>query len=180
MTFYPKFPELGLPWLWGCITFYVDLQLRWGLKQSCSPRWELSNNMSHATWMQGYRGDSRLLVVKSHIANLTPGPSFSHNLCFRCPNGSCEPISDIYGPRAFQWYKELVNPMGFDLCNCSLKIQGSIGTPTPKVWSSFGNVEVQFSHSPRSMKCDSRASLLARNFASPYFGHKPKAMVATK
>ncbi len=27
---------------------------------------------------------------------------FFHNLCFRCPNGSCEPILDIYVPRAFQ------------------------------------------------------------------------------
>jgi hypothetical protein len=29
------------------------------------------------------------------------------------------------------------------------------------------------------MKCDSRASLLARTFASPSFGHEPKAKVAT-
>jgi hypothetical protein len=29
------------------------------------------------------------------------------------------------------------------------------------------------------MKCDSRASLLASTFASPYLGHKPKARVAT-
>jgi hypothetical protein len=27
-----------------------------------------------------------------------PGPSFSHNLCFKCPNGSCKPILDIYIP----------------------------------------------------------------------------------
>jgi hypothetical protein len=29
------------------------------------------------------------------------------------------------------------------------------------------------------MKCDSRASLLARTFASPCFGHEPKVKVAT-
>jgi hypothetical protein len=28
------------------------------------------------------------------------------------------------------------------------------------------------------MKCDSRVSLLARTFASPCFGHEPKAKVA--
>jgi hypothetical protein len=30
------------------------------------------------------------------------------------------------------------------------------------------------------MKCDSRASLLARTFASPCLGHKPKARVVTQ
>jgi hypothetical protein len=48
--------------------------------------------------------------------------------------------------------------------------------------SSLGSVRV---HSfivfcnPRSMKCDSWASLLVRILASPYLGHKPKARVAT-
>ncbi len=36
-----------------------------------------------------------------------------HNLCLKCPNGSWEPISNIYVSRDFQWYKELFNPMGF-------------------------------------------------------------------
>jgi len=31
---------------------------------------------------------------------------------------------------------------------------------------------------PESMRCDSRASLLARTFASPCFGREPKARVA--
>jgi hypothetical protein len=57
--------------------------------------------MSHATCMQGNRGDSRLLVVENQIANLISDPSFGHNLCFKCPNGSCEPILDIYVPRDF-------------------------------------------------------------------------------
>jgi hypothetical protein len=37
----PKFPKLGLSWLCRAIILCVDLQLRWGLKQSCSPRREL-------------------------------------------------------------------------------------------------------------------------------------------
>ncbi len=41
---------------------------------------------------------------------MTFGPSFDHNLCFRCLNGSCKPILDIYVPRAFQWYKKLFKP----------------------------------------------------------------------
>jgi len=91
-----KFPKLGLLRLWGPITLFADLRLRWDLKQSFSPCWELSNGMLHATYAHGNRVDSWLLMIGSQIANLTIGLSFGHNLCFRCPNGSCEPILDIY------------------------------------------------------------------------------------
>jgi hypothetical protein len=86
-----KLPKLGLLQIWGPITLCANFQLKWGLKQSYSPCWEFFNDMSHATCTQGNRVDSQLLVVKSQIANLTPNHSFGHNLCFRCPNGSCEP-----------------------------------------------------------------------------------------
>jgi len=66
---------------------------------------------------------------------------------FRCPNGSCEPISDIYVPNSFQWYKELFNPMGSDLYNYSLKIQKSIKTPTPKMGVHLGMWRFIPSHS---------------------------------
>jgi hypothetical protein len=42
----------------------------WGLKQSCSPRREHFNDMSHTTCMQGNWGDSWLFVVESQIGNL--------------------------------------------------------------------------------------------------------------
>jgi hypothetical protein len=90
-----KFPKLGLPQLWGPITLCVDLQLRWGLKKNYSPRWKLFSGMLHATCTQVNWGDSWLLMIGNQTANLTPDPSFGHNLCFRCPNGSCEPILDI-------------------------------------------------------------------------------------
>jgi hypothetical protein len=76
----PKFPKLGLPWLWGPITLCSDLRLRWGLKQNCRPCQELSNSIWHATYTQGNRG--QFLVVGNQTANLTLGPSFGHNLCF--------------------------------------------------------------------------------------------------
>ncbi len=97
----PKFPKLGLLRLWRAITSYQNLRLKWGLKQSCSPRQEFSNGMWHTTCTQVNQGDSWLLVVESQIANLTPGSSFGCNLCFKLPNGSCEPILNIYIPRAF-------------------------------------------------------------------------------
>jgi hypothetical protein len=87
-----KFPKLGLPWLWGPITLCVDLRLGWGLKQSCSPYWELSNGRSHATYMQENRVHSWLLVVGNQITNLTLDPSFGHNLCFRFEMGHVNPF----------------------------------------------------------------------------------------
>jgi hypothetical protein len=162
-----KFSQLGLPWLWGPITLCVNLSLRWGLKQSCSPCRELSNGMLQATCKRGNQGDSWLLVVGSQIGNLIPDLSFGHNLCFRCPNGSYEPISDIYVPRDFQWYNFFPNPLGLDPCNYSLKIWESTKTP------------IFQSGSLGSIKCDSGVSLSAHPLASPCFGRELKAKVAT-
>jgi hypothetical protein len=134
----PKFPKLGLPRLWGPITLCANLRSIWGLKQSYSPCQELFNNMFHATCTQGNQVDSRLFVVGGQIVNLTPDISFGHNLYLECPNGSCEPILDIYVAIALQRYKELPNPMRFDPCNHSLKVWESTGTPIPKMGAHFG------------------------------------------
>ncbi len=91
----PKFPKLGLLRLWRLITSFAYFQSGWGLKQSCSPCWKLSNYMRHATCTQVNQGDSQLSVIRSQIGSLTPSLSFGHNLCFKYPNGSCKPILDI-------------------------------------------------------------------------------------
>jgi hypothetical protein len=93
--------------------------------------------MFHAIYKHENWVNSRLLVVGSQTTNLIPDPSFGHNLCFRCPNGQCEPTLDIYVPRAFHWYKKIFKPLSFDPYNCPPKIQESIGTPTSK-WNSLG------------------------------------------
>jgi len=142
-----KFPKLGLLQLWKLITLCGNLQLRWGLKQSCIPCWELSNDMWHITHMQWNWGDSWLLVVGNQIGNLIPSLSFDHNFCFKYSNGSCKPILDIYVLRDFQWYEKLFNQMGFDPCNCFLKIWESIGIPTPKVGAHLGVTGFILSHS---------------------------------
>jgi hypothetical protein len=90
-----KFSKLGLLQLWRPIISCVDLWLKWGLKQRCSPRWELFHGMSHGIYMQVNQGDLWLLMVGSQIGSLTPDPFFGHNLCFMYPNGSCKPILDI-------------------------------------------------------------------------------------
>ncbi len=86
-------------------------------------------------------------MVGSQIATLTLNLSFGHNLCIKYSNGSCELILNIYDLKALQWYKELFNLMSFDLCNCLLKIQKSIVTPTPKMRTHLGVCEFIPSHS---------------------------------
>jgi hypothetical protein len=149
---------LRLLQLWGPITLRANLRSKWSLKQICNLRQKLSNDMWYTTCTQGSQGDSQLLVVGSQIANLTSGPSFGHNLCFNYPNGSCKLILDIYVSIDFQWYKEVFNLMGFNPCNCSLKIWKSIETPIPKVGTLFGSVRVHsltLSYTFGSMRCDS-------------------------
>jgi len=73
--------------------------------------------------------NSQLLVVGSQIVNLTPGFSFCYNLCYRCPNGSCKPIFDIYTSIAFQLYRKLPNARFFGPCDRTLKFWESQRTP---------------------------------------------------
>ncbi len=98
----PEIVPVGVPGLWDFIAPRSDLQSGRGLNQSCSPRRELSNTMSHSRSARWEQVDSGLLVVGSQTANLTPDPSFAHNLSYKCPNDQCEAIFDIYVSRPFQ------------------------------------------------------------------------------
>jgi len=134
----PKSPKLGLLRLWSLITLRADLGSRCDLKQSCSPRQELFNGMSHAIYKQVNRVDSQLFLVRSQTGSLTPGPSFGHSLCFRCPNEQCEFFFYIYVSRAFQWCKERHKTLSFDPWNRSLKFWESTETPSPKMGVALG------------------------------------------
>jgi hypothetical protein len=72
--------------------------------------------------------------------------------------------------------------MGFDPCNCNRKISGIHQDSNSQSGSSFESVKVHsftLSDTPRSMRCDSWASLLALTFASPCLGCKAETRVAT-
>jgi hypothetical protein len=135
----PEIVSARLPELWTVITLDYRVRSQQGLNQSCSPHRNLFNAMSH-TRIGCRKGiDSRLLVVRSQTANLTPGPSFAHNLGCRCPNGQCEAIVDIYVSRSFQWRQEHSNARCFAPCCRALNIRESRRTPTPnfsKCWVS--------------------------------------------
>jgi hypothetical protein len=83
-----------------------------------------------------------------------PDLYFCHNLCCKCPNGSCEPILNIYTSIVFQLYKKLFNARCFDLYNHSLKVWESIGTPTPKMGARLGVwvFILTFSHIPLGLR----------------------------
>jgi hypothetical protein len=130
----PKLSRFGLPGLWAPITSCSDLGLGWGLKQSCIFLWELFNSMSHSFKRRRIRVYSRPLVVGSQTAILTPGPSFAHNLIFRCPNDSCEAILDIYTSIPFQWYKEHLSARCFDPWTRALSFRESLRTSSSHFW----------------------------------------------
>jgi hypothetical protein len=130
----PKLSRVGVPGLWTTITSRLDLRSGRGLNQSYNPQRELSNAVSHSWSARREQVDSRLLVVGSQTASLTPGPSFAHNLGCRCRNGSCEAILGIYTSRPFQWHQERSNAMRFDACNRALSFRESRRTPSSHFW----------------------------------------------
>jgi hypothetical protein len=97
-----NYPGFGLPGLWDIVDSRLDLRSGRGLNHTCSPFRKLFNAMLHSPSARRERVDSRLLVVGSQTASLTPGPSFAHNLGCICPNDQCEAILDIYTSRPFQ------------------------------------------------------------------------------
>jgi hypothetical protein len=120
-------------------------------------------------------------MVGSQIGNSTLGHFFGHNLCFKSPNGSCKPISNIYVPKAFQWHKESLNLMSLTRAIALWKFGSPLGLQLPKwelTWECGGSFPHIFLHSwEHEMWLPS--SLLARTFANLYLGRKPKARVAT-
>jgi hypothetical protein len=122
-----EIPKVGIPATLGAHNFVCRPPIEIKFETKLYPlsrafKWYVAQHL-HAT-------KSGLFLTFCH---LTLDLSFNHNLCVKCPNGSCMHILDIYVPRAFQWYNGRFNPMGFDPYNCSLKIWESIGIPTPKV-----------------------------------------------
>jgi hypothetical protein len=134
----PEIVPVGVSGLWDFIAPCPDLWLGRGLNQSCSPQRKLSNAMSHSWSARWKQVDSRLLVVGSQTASLTPGPSFAHNLGCRCPNDQCEAIFDIYVSRPFQWHQERLNERCFGPLCPALNLRESRRTPNPHLFQVLG------------------------------------------
>jgi hypothetical protein len=145
MTFFSRTPKLesrycpetvpvGVAGLWELITPDLRVWSQRGLNQSCSSLRDLFNAVLHSRIRCREDVDSRLLVLGSQTANLTPGPFFAHNLGCRCPNDQCEAILDIYASRPFQWLQEHLNARCFGPRCRTLKIRESRRTPSPQLW----------------------------------------------
>jgi hypothetical protein len=148
----PETVPVWTPGTWELITPSSDLWSGWGLKQTCSSPQELSDSVSHFTCTHWNWVDSWLLVVRSQTASLTPGLSFDHNLCYKCPNGSCKAIFDMYSLSPFQRYKEHFKARCFDPCNRTLKFQESRRTLSSHFWECESHLhtcpKVGLRHSP--------------------------------
>jgi hypothetical protein len=68
----PEIVLVGVPRLWELITPECRVRSQRGQSQSCSPRRDLSNAVLHSQIGYQEEVDSRLLVVGSQIASLTP------------------------------------------------------------------------------------------------------------
>jgi hypothetical protein len=122
---------VGVSGLWELITLDCRVRLQQGLNQSCSPCRDLFNSILYAQIGCQEEVDSWLLVVESQNANLTPGPSFAHNLGWRCLNNQCKVILDIYVSRPFQWHQQHLNVRCFGPFCRTLNIRESQRTPSP-------------------------------------------------
>ncbi len=129
----------GVLGLWELITPDYEVWSQRGLNQTCSARRDLFNDVLHSQFEGWEEVDSRLLVVGSQIASLTPGPSFAHNLGYRCPNDQCEAIFYIYVSRPFQWHQEHLNVRCFGLFCRTLNIRKSRRTPNPQLWKCWAS-----------------------------------------
>jgi len=130
----PETVPVGVPGLWELISPDCQVWSRRGLNQSYSSLRELSNALWHSRFGCREEVDSWLLMVGSQTTNLTPGPSFAHNLGCRCPNDQCEGILDIYTSRPFQWHQEHPNASCFGLYCRTLNVWESRKTPNPQLW----------------------------------------------
>jgi hypothetical protein len=146
----PKLSRVGVSGLWTVIAPHPKLGSGQALNQSCNTRRELSNAMLHSLRRRRKKVDSWLLVVGSQTGNLTPGPSFAHNLGCRCPNGQCKAILDIYASRAFHWYKERTKVRRFDPLKSSSEFSG---VREDSIFPLLG-VWVAFSHLAPKWGCD--------------------------
>jgi hypothetical protein len=134
----PKIVPGEVPGLWELITPDCKVWSRGGLNQTCSPRRDLFNDVSHFQFGGRQEVDSRLLVAGSQTVSLTPGPSFAHNLGYKCSNDQCEAIFYIYASKPFQWHQEHLNARCFGPCCWALNIWESRRTPNPHFFQVLG------------------------------------------
>jgi hypothetical protein len=81
------------------------------LSRNC-PGWSPGTLGAHNSRLRSLIA-TRSKVVGSQTGSLTPGPSFAHNLGYRCLNDQCETIFYIYASRPFQWHQEHLNARCF-------------------------------------------------------------------
>jgi len=165
----PKSRPAGLIGLWSPITLRADLEWKCSLKQSCSSRREISNGIWHVVSSQVFRVDSWLFMVGSQTDNLTPGPSFGHNLCSNVQMSNASPFKTSTFLDLFNDIKNATNH--WDLISqiglWSFESPLGLHLPTWELpWECEGSLPHTFFHSQESMMWF-LGSLLARTLTTP-------------
>ncbi len=128
----------GTPGTLNCHNSRLQSWITTRSKTNLCLRRDLSNAVLHSQIGHREDVDSRLLVIESQIVNLTPGPSFAHNLGCKCLNCQCKGIFNIYVSRPFQWHQEHPNARCFAPCCWALNIRESRRTPNPQLFQVLG------------------------------------------
>jgi len=145
-----KLSRVRLLGLWASMTSCSDLRLGWGLKQSCSSLWDLSNAMLHSYFRCWNRVDSQLLVVRSQTVSLTPGPSFAQNWAADVQMAHARPL---WTSTLQDLFNSINNTPMQGVLTLAIKLW-VFGSPGGLQVSTFGSLSFIFTLSPK-WGCDS-------------------------
>jgi hypothetical protein len=141
MSLFPGTPKLEsrncpeiVPGLWELITLDCKVWSRRGLNQTCSPRRDLSNDVSHFQFGGREEVDSRLLVVESQMLVWLPAFLLPITWAIDVQMTNARPFSISTLQDLFQWHQEHLNARCFGPCCRTLNIWESRRTPNPQLW----------------------------------------------
>jgi hypothetical protein len=125
----------GVSRLWELITPDCEVRSRRGLNQSCSPRRDLSNDVSHLQFGGWEEVDSRLLMV----GNLTPGLLLPITWVTDVQMANARPFSISTLQDLSNDTKNTPNARCFKPFCRTLNIRESRRTPNPQLWKCWAS-----------------------------------------
>jgi hypothetical protein len=129
----PEAVPVRVPGLWGLLTPDCQVWSRRSLNQSCSPRRDLSNAMSHSQFGGREEVYSQLLWSGVKLSVWLPALLLPMTWATDVQMANARPFS-IYASRPFQWHQEHLNARCFGPCYRTLNIRESRRTPSPQLW----------------------------------------------
>ncbi len=159
-----------VPKLWMLISFSNQVYFEKTRKISYSPKKYLSNGVQHTPIRPHLAPAFKGFMVGSQISNLTPTPSFDHNLCKSSLNEQYQSTLNIHVSRPFEWHLGGAIWSFFAFSTKALNIRNSLMNATPKVGVHLGVIGLHPLHSPSFVRlCFTTKHIL--NFMGPCISH---------